>query len=219
MAPRALRTRAFTLLELLAALALMGLLGAALGASLHIGFRTPGLSKVLSPAEKIALAQELGMRVVEPQHRDVEFPSLEVAREMRRAGDDAGVRIMSMGCELALTGTPNAPELRAQMDTLLEHAQILGVSYVFSRVMPQPEGVSQQVLGVGARRRDALRLEMLGGAAQHLAEGERCGTAGRHRLRRSRRSRADDGAPRPGARRCTRRGRPRGSGRGGARSA
>ena len=113
------------------------------GASLSIGYRTPGLSKCLDAAGKMALARELGMSVVEPQIAEREFPDVDAVRAYREAADAAEIAIPSAGCWLPLTHGEARRELDGQISSALQHAAILGVPYVFLCAQHPPEGVPQ----------------------------------------------------------------------------
>jgi len=114
------------------------------GGRIDVGYRTPGLSKVLDARGKMELARELGMTVVEPQLVEREFASIDDAHAMAEATRAVGVRIASVGCEMPLTIPGATAELDERIEFALRHAQVLGATYVFSRVMAQPEGVDQR---------------------------------------------------------------------------
>jgi sugar phosphate isomerase/epimerase len=109
-----------------------------------IGFRSPQL-RDLDVSAKMALARELGMRVIEPQVNQLELQGPDDARAYRAAADTAGIAVPSVGCELPLlAGDPAALDLRS--DLALSIAEILGSGQVFTRVLwpeaplPQAEG-------------------------------------------------------------------------------
>jgi sugar phosphate isomerase/epimerase len=112
------------------------------GKTITIGYRSPGLSESHSPAEKIALAAELGLSIIEPQCIPRELPDIETARQMRSAADDAGISIPSMG---ALFSTvENNGNIESEIKTAIEFAQTLGVTYIFSRIMTPPDDVPEK---------------------------------------------------------------------------
>ena len=110
--------------------------------SLSIGYRSPGLSKDLDPAAKMALCKELGMSVIEPQINPREFPDLESARNYRRAADEADIEIPSAGTFLDHS-IPGA-DLDEETKNILEIASILKVPYLFTLVQHPPEGIPHQ---------------------------------------------------------------------------
>lgn len=114
------------------------------GCTIRIGYRTPGI-KSMSVVEKIELAHELGMEVVEPNIGAREFPTLEEAKQMREAGDRLGVAMPSLSGPMHLC---NPEVIETQLENLgghgIELCKTLGANYVFGRVMNPPEGIPQQ---------------------------------------------------------------------------
>ncbi|MFW5870193.1 MAG: sugar phosphate isomerase/epimerase family protein [Candidatus Sumerlaeota bacterium] len=132
------------------------------GKIIKIGYRSPGLSESHSPAEKVALAKELGMTVMEPQCVPRELPDHETARKMRNAADEAGVSIPSMGAQFSTV--ENGCDLQAEIAQIIEFAQILGVDYVFSRIMTPPQDVTEKEAWQRLAERGPIVAEGLGEA-------------------------------------------------------
>lgn len=113
------------------------------GAVLRVGYRTPGLSDVLDATGKMALAQELGMTVVEPQLADKEFPHDGVADELARAAEAHGVTIPSLGAFPPLTDPGGVAAGLAIMERAIRLARTMGADYIFVLAAEPPAGLSQ----------------------------------------------------------------------------
>ena len=111
--------------------------------AIRLGYRTPGLTAHLDAAGKMALAQELGMSVVEPQCNPREITDTQVARDLAHAADAAGIAIDSVGCELPLSARGDDPEFGQRLDFALEVAAILEARWIFTRVLAPDAGVAQ----------------------------------------------------------------------------
>ena len=109
-----------------------------------VGYRTPGLSDELDPRGKMELAVELGMDVVEPQLNPRELADLDYARRLRAAADEHGVAMPSMGCELPLIDPRPERSLADIVAGAVEFAGVLGVNYLFARVMLSERFPGQQ---------------------------------------------------------------------------
>jgi len=116
------------------------------GKAIRIGYRTPGLGRTHTPRQRVELAVELGMEVIEPQLRDTEFPDLQAAKDMRAAADELGVSIPSMGIgpEVPLTDAAALKELPGHIERAIEYARTLGATWVFARAMKPSEDVPQE---------------------------------------------------------------------------
>ncbi|MCX7012198.1 MAG: sugar phosphate isomerase/epimerase [Candidatus Sumerlaeota bacterium] len=134
-----------------------------------VGYRTPQVSNVLSPSQKIILAKDLGMEVIEPSLAIREFPTLDHAKEMRQAADDMEIRVPSIGLNLPLT-EPDADEaMKKALDLAVEYCGILGATYAFSRAMNPPEGIPQAKTWETFGDRAHLAAETLGKAGIQFA--------------------------------------------------
>ncbi len=113
------------------------------GTTIHVGYRSPGLTAECTPDQKMELALELGMQVIEPQYAAREFPDWEAAEAYKAAADKAGVRIETAGTVLNPVTPDLAATLDERIDKTIRFAQILDISYVFTCVEYPPEEVPQ----------------------------------------------------------------------------
>lgn len=111
------------------------------GLRIRVGYRTPQLTGKLTNREKVELARELGMEIIEPQ-MGKDFNCLEEARALKAAADAAGVSIPSMGQRTPLTDPAAESGFDELLDDMVLHARALGAGYVFVRAFNPPPGLS-----------------------------------------------------------------------------
>jgi sugar phosphate isomerase/epimerase len=95
---------------------------------LRFGFRSPTL-RTLSFDEKMALANKLGMSVIEPQIAQNEICSVDAAKAYKKAAVQAGINIVSAGARFPHFAPENA--FVNEVEHVMEYMSILGVNYIF----------------------------------------------------------------------------------------
>ena len=112
------------------------------GALLEIGYRSPQLSDELDARGKMALAQELGMSVIEPQCNKREIVTITHARELGHIAQEEGIRIPSFGCDVPLL-TESGQACQERVDFAVEVAEALGAQHFFTRILLYDEQQTQ----------------------------------------------------------------------------
>jgi sugar phosphate isomerase/epimerase len=113
------------------------------GSLIRIGYRSVGLTQELDLDGKMALCQELGMTVLEPQITEREVTGPDVAAALRSAADKAGIEIPSIGKQLPLTDPAADAEMAVQTQLTIDCAKAGGIAYVFTMANHPPAGIPQ----------------------------------------------------------------------------
>lgn len=108
---------------------------------LKIGFRSPGL-RHLSAIEKMKLAVEFGMSIIEPQIVPKEINSLKKAREYKKAADDLGVKVESTGSLIPHFATDN--EFCASVESTMKYMDAMDVKYCFTVIKNEHNQYSKE---------------------------------------------------------------------------
>jgi len=110
---------------------------------IRIGYRSPGLTDVCTPVQKMELARSLGMAVIEPQFAPREFPDWDAVDAYRAAADEAGIHVETAGIGIKVATTEALDDLDAQIDNALRFARMMRCPYVFNCVEYPPATTPQ----------------------------------------------------------------------------
>jgi sugar phosphate isomerase/epimerase len=138
-------------------------------AVIEIGYRSPTLTGNLTYKEKMALAQELGMRYIEPQLVEREFPDDDSFREYRETADEYGIGIRTAGGFPALTDPAEEDKIPTFFADVSAKLKTLGAGYLFVCARWAPEGIPQSETWDLLVRNMKAALEILSDAGIRLA--------------------------------------------------